>query len=540
MALAFASWIAGVRLIDPTEIDWVMKLDFKYHFLGWHFFRGEPWHFPPGLIKSYLTPVGTTIGFTDSIPLAAFVLKPFSSWLPMPMQYLGIWLIMCFVLQGALGVLLTSLWTRDPRIQAAGGVLFVLVPTLLGRAGHPALASHWLLLWALWMYWRESIAPVGWGHHVALGALAGLIHPYLAAMVMLVIVALGVRRMLEGSTPIGRRVLNAAAPLLAAVLALAVSWWSSGLFLVYGGDQFLSSGLDEFSMNLLGPIAPVGWSRLMPELPVTGDSQAFEGFQYLGAGILGLALVACGTALIRPEISWRAALPLFAAVLLGAVFALSPRVTLGKHVVIDYMHPALLPLAAFRATGRFFWPAAYALLAVSIGVVASRLKPRTALVVLLAAITVQVTDLYGHYISLRTGTHSDQFHTWAQPLQSPAWHALLPRYKQLLFYGPEQCGLAPVDLAQPALLAGMYGLSINTGHAARESRSARIDYCAQLKRDFDAGVISDDAVYLVHEALLDGFRANAKKPIACTVLDGIPVCVAASTYEAWKGAAEAR
>jgi hypothetical protein len=538
IAFAFAWWIGGRRVIDPTEIDWVMKLDFQYHFLGWHFFRGEPWHFPPGLIKNYYAPVGTTIGFTDSIPLVAFVLKPFASSLPMPLQYFGIWLLICFVLQGVFGVLLTSLWTREPRIQAAGGVLFVLVPTLLARVGHPALASHWLLLWALWMYLRESIEPVGWRHHVALGALVGLIHPYLVAMVMLVLGALAVRRMLERSSPIARRTIEAAAPLLASALAIAAGWWSSGLFSVSGGDEFLSTGLDQFSMNLLGPIAPVGWSSLMPELPLASEFQAFEGFQYLGAGILVLTMVAGGTALARPAISWRAALPLFIAVLFGAVYALSPRVTLGTQVVIDYMHPALSRLAVFRATGRFFWPAAYALIAVSIGVAASRLKPRTALVILVAAIAIQFGDLYGHYASLRASTHSDAFHTWQQPLQSPAWHALMPHYKHLLLYGPLQCGPAPVDFPQPALLAGTYGLSINTGHAARESRSARIDYCAQLKRDFDAGVVSDDAVYLVHKGLLDAFRVNAKKPIVCTELDGIPVCVSARTYKAWKGVAE--
>jgi hypothetical protein len=222
------------------------------------------------------------------------------------------------------------------------------------------------------------------------------------------------------------------------------------------------------------------------------------------------------------------------------VYALSPRVTFGSQVVVDYMHPALSRAAVFRATGRFFWPAAYALLAVSIAVVASRLKPRTAFMILCAAVAVQFVDLYGHYISLRSGTHSDEFHRWPQPLQSPVWHALLPHYKHLILYGPLECGAAPVDFPQPALLAGMYGLSINTGHAAREGRDARIHYCAQLKRDFDAGVVSDEAVYLVHTALLDGFRANAKKPIVCTILDGIPVCVAASTYEVWKGAAELR
>jgi hypothetical protein len=293
-------------------------------------------------------------------------------------------------------------------------------------------------------------------------------------------------------------------------------------------------------MNLLGPITPAGWSSLLPELPLANQYQTFEGFQYLGAGILGLVLVACATALIRPAVSWRATLPLFAAVLLAAIFALSPRVTFGQYVVIDYMHPALAPLAAFRATGRFFWPAAYTLLAVSIGVVASRLTPRTALLIMCAAVAVQFTDLYAHYIALRTATHSNEFHAWNQPLQSPAWRALLPHYKRLVLYSPLQCGLPPVEYPQPALLAGTYGLSINAGHAARESRTARINYCAQLSRDLNAGVVSDDAVYLVHKDLLEPFRQHAQKAVVCTDLDGIPVCVSAGTYDAWKEAAQLR
>ncbi len=173
---------------------------------------------------------------------------------------------------------------------------------------------------------RESIVPASWRQHVALGALAALIHPYLVAMVMLVIGALAVRRMLERSSPIGRRVIDAGSPVLAAAVAVAAGWWCSGLFSVSGGDEFLSTGLDQFSMNLLGPITPAGWSSLMPELPLASDFQAFEGFQYLGAGILGLILVACGTALSTGDfVACGAAL--FVAVLLGAVYALSPRVT---------------------------------------------------------------------------------------------------------------------------------------------------------------------------------------------------------------------
>jgi hypothetical protein len=112
----------------------------------------------------------------------------------------------------------------------------------------------------------------------------------------------------------------------------------------------------------------------------------------------------------------------------------------------------------------------------------------------------------------------------------------MPHYKHVVLYGPQQCGPAPVEFQQPALLAGMFGLSINTGHVARADRAARLEYCHELRRDFDAGVVSDDAVYLLNKNLVDAFRANAAKPVVCTVLDDIPVCVTANTYEAWQGA----
>jgi hypothetical protein len=117
----FFYWIAGPRVIDPTQFEWLMKLDWRINFLGWHFFRNDPWRIPPGAIEGYLAGEGTTIGFTDSVPLAALLLKPFAGWLPMPFQYFGLWLLICFVLQGLLGALITRLYTRSVVLQAEVG-----------------------------------------------------------------------------------------------------------------------------------------------------------------------------------------------------------------------------------------------------------------------------------------------------------------------------------------------------------------------------------------------------------------------------------
>jgi hypothetical protein len=73
-------------VIVPTEITWAMQADWRYHFLGWHFFRHEPGHLPLGRIDRYVEPLGTSVGLTDAIPLAAFLLKPFAALLPSSFQ----------------------------------------------------------------------------------------------------------------------------------------------------------------------------------------------------------------------------------------------------------------------------------------------------------------------------------------------------------------------------------------------------------------------------------------------------------------------
>jgi hypothetical protein len=534
----FAFWIGGPRLIDPTEIDWAMKLDFQYHFLGWHFFRAEPWQWPPGIIRGYYAPAGTSIGFTDSIPLAALALKPFAEILPNPMQYFGVWLVLCFALQGAFGVALTKLWTPSRLLQVLGGVLLIMVPTLLGRVGHPALASHWLLLWALWMYFREGIRPVGWRAAFLYGVIAGLIHPYLAIMGFAIVGALALRRFLEGHTAVLTRLAISLSPVLTCVAGLVAGWWLSGLLSLAGTEDMISTGIDQYSMNVLGPIAPVGWSILLPELPVASDLQKFEGFQYLGAGLLALSLVALVLA-VRTGVQWRAALPLLLVAIAGAVYALSPRVTFGSWVLFDATTPAIARwFGTFRATGRFFWPAAYSLVVIAIGLAASRMSMRAATALLLGVAVLQWIDLSNHYRELRRGVQSEEFNDWPERLKAPEWHALLPHYDRVMLVPPEQCAAHAAPFQPIAVLAATYGLSINTGHVARRDRQAIARDCAQLNADVNSGAVADDAVYLVHHDLLERFRSNAREPVVCRELDGTPVCVTARSLERWKGASE--
>jgi len=534
---SFFLWIAGTRALHPGEIGWLMRYDWPIHFFGWHFFRSEPWRWPPGLLGSYYAPIGTAIGFTDSIPLVAFALKPFSAWLPATFQYIGLWLCLCFTLQGAFGAWLMAQWTPRAWVQASGAAFFVLVPALLIRIGHPSLCAHWLLLWALVIAVRESRTPVRPFEWAALGAISGLVHPYLAVMVLALLAAVVVR---PSSTGFSRKALG----LGAAVTATVAGWWAAGLFSVSGAEAMATEGLGHYSMNLFSPVTHAGWSQFLPDLPRATAGQDFEGFQYIGLGGLLLLLVAVGVAVggagRRPAISadgrvWRGfGAALFVVALLMAVFALSPRMTAGASVVVDMSGPWAERFAVFRATGRFFWPLGYLLMAWALAIIATRLPSRVALTVLLSLVIVQTLDLHGAHEERRRGARDPDFYAWANPMVSPVWDRALPEYNHLVLYPPPQCGPSPIAWEAAAHRAGLHGLTLNAGGVARPDDAARLRYCHDLGEQVKGGHLEPRTFYIVPPSEVERIRQAAQPPAVCGVIDTVSVCVSAESYQRWR------
>jgi hypothetical protein len=530
---SFFLWIAGLRVISPTEIDWVMKFDGRIHFLGWHLFRGEDWHLPPGRLDGYYhAPTGTSIGYTDSIPLSAFALKPLERWLPMPMQYLGLWMLSCFALQATCGVLLVRLWSRSVVVQLVGSMPFVLLPTLVNRLQHPALCAHWTILWSLWLYFRWK--PGDSAPHLqllAVGLIVGLIHPYLAVMVLAICFALTLRMILSRTER-----LIPLAGFAVCVAAVALGWWASGLFLI-PADSIARVGLTSFSMNLLGVITPSGWSAFMPDISTGAPGQSFEGFQYLGAGVIGLLILAF--ALVVRE--WRRAFtstlaPVVGVTALLAIYALGPRVTCADTVLFDVSTPALDQFSVFGVTGRFFWPCTYLLLTIAIAAVTRRYSAATAATLLAAVCLAQFADLRPAYAEWRALARSEAFHTWPDRPTSPAWAAALPHYDHIVLYNPIQCGPAPITFEVPAYLAGLYGLTVNAGEVARGSESAQTAYCAALDRQLSSGLVDDRELYFVYRPYESRLRAKAPH-VRCGDIDNVRVCATAASYAKWSDAA---
>lgn len=531
---AFFAWIAGTRILDPASIDWLRKGDWVPHHFGWHYFRIEPWHWPPGAVHGYYAPLGTSIGLTDSIPLVAYLLKPFSAWLPPQAQYLGPWLLACFALQGALGARLVGRVVASAWAQLLGGVLFVLVPTLLIRVGHAALCAHWLILWALLVVTRPPARRFAWPGWAALGLVSGLVQPYLAAMVLGVLA--GATASNDSGVSIGRRV----AALATALGTTLAGWWLSGLFLLTGERSLTAGGLGYYSMNLLAFVSPEGWSAVLPNLSSATPGQPYEGFQYLGLGLLlllavAVALRAGGRVAPGPRVvtPW-----LLATCLVMTAFAVSPVVTLGTRTLLNLDGAWTAPLALFRSSGRFVWPLVYLGLVWTIATLARAVPTRTAVAVLGVAVIVQAADLHGAHQFRRQVAHDPSFHAWLNPFDDPRWHEVAPAYARLALVPPPQCGDTPVPYEAAIGFTADHGLTINAGVVARRDERARASYCETLARQVEAAALDDDTLYVVSPQAAPAIAATGADRVRCGEIDGVWICSTAAAVARWSDRAK--
>ena len=141
----------GFEKFNPSNISWLFeaRLDWSTHYLGWGFFRDAPWQFPLGTINDYYYPIGTNIGFTDSIPLVAILLKSISFLLPENFQYFGMWLFLCMYLNGYYSLKIFEYFKINKIVSYALVVFILINPVFIFRQVHPSYCAHWLNLFIL-------------------------------------------------------------------------------------------------------------------------------------------------------------------------------------------------------------------------------------------------------------------------------------------------------------------------------------------------------------------------------------------------------
>jgi hypothetical protein len=513
-ALFGAVWFLirfGFSVLSPRRIDWVMSGDWYQHALGFLHYRNSPWGFPLGAITTLAAPVGTSTALTDSNPWLCIMLKPLQRILPIDFQFIGPWLLICFVLQGMAGALLGKRITRHWLGALLVAAFFVLSPVLDSRTLHPTLCAHFLLLLTLLLhfYAPAGVQSARRGLRAAVGlvVLSAGIHPTLCVEVLAVALALLLRRVIE------HRVSLRLAPLWCLVLIGApfLAWRVLGA--LGGGVVPETFGLGHYNADLATLIHPMDGSHLIPRLP--SDSGAYEGLGFLGLGMLGLALTVPGLVVRESKEGWRLVRrhwPLIAVSLLLTLLAFSTQWRVfGKELLNleSLARPLRRLLEPFRSSGRFIWPLHYLLLATVLAVTwhFSRVRRGYVLLAWTLCLALQVADAKRGAVTTDQ-KRGDWYHLKDDLLvpfaEGKTEMVLVPAL--LRSNGPTCDGNGwPPDFMQQVLyFAYRRHLSINSGYLARSSpRHAQA--CEAQQKAVANGRFSKRALYLVTEAEVPAF-----------------------------------
>jgi len=531
IAIPYGIRLLGLDVILPTHTAWIHG-DPAMYYIAWAMFRlSAGIHWPITYTAALGYPIGSSIALADPVSLAALLLRPFSSLLPASFQYLGLYSVLCLILQLWFGVrLVRRLAPQRPLLAWAGGLFFLIAPPFTYRfGGHFALTGQWLILAALLLYCRAISDEFSLRRFtlqcVLLTGVALGVNPYLAFMVLGVLAASCVAAALT------HRVAPVMTIGMFAAVLLAFAAFSFAFGLSGGGQQDLTAqGYRYLSMNLLAPINPdQAPSPILPRLPSFAGQ--YEGYNYLGAGTLAL-LVAIGIALIvrRVRIGRRDLVAWGPLAICGACFtllALTTLVTVGRTVLID-LDPGqrLTPwLSVLRSSGRLFWVPYYALTLLAIVWTIRHLKPRYGMFVLIAALALQMFDTRSLRANVRISPSAPSVPV---RLASPGWSDLGREHRHLAIEPPWQCrGDTPGRMDGYrifGLLAAEDGLTINSYYAGRYLQDGLTYHCHtaidQLLRD---GLAADTA-YVLSPEIATALAKGALGSGHCYSVDGFVLC----------------
>lgn len=484
--------MGGLYILPPDSKNWIMAgfLDPQQYYLGWEFFRHTPlWQFPVGANPALGMDISSSIVFTDSIPLLAIIFKPFSPWLGDVFQYLGFWLMLCFVLQYFFAHKLISYFTTDTFIPIIGACFFVLAPAFLMRTTiHFALSGHWLVLAAFCIFFADRFLSWRW---MVLLSLAVSINIYLLLMVASIWCCDIIQKLIQKKIVPSLALVNFGQ----GIIIVSLLMWVWGYFMLGPTPKVdqLIPGMNVLDLFNRGeqylPTMPA-WSKIIPAFKlIHGDS-----FMFLGIGNILLLLLAIFIWFRWPASSMNKATKYSLIILIAvlSIIALSNKIYIGEYQIISY--PLFRPLeyfyTVFRGYGRMFWPVYYLIILFSLAVI-SKISRRVSLAMITLFLAIHIYDLSGMLTSHRAFYSNPPI--WENPLKSNLWNDFARRYDKILFVLPGNNFFGFIPWVE---YAALHDLSINMGYFARVDENKVKAAQSKLTKELLAGDFDPSALYV--------------------------------------------
>ena len=358
------------------------------HYSGWVFFRNDAWHFPLGHMNNCFYPQGTSVVFTDSIPLLAIPFKALKHILPETFQYFGLWQLLCFILQGVFGLLLLAQITENTALQLIGAGLFTLCPTYLSRFFlHEALAAHWLLLWAILINVRkiQKDYSLEW---LSLLTISIMVHPYLFLMAFFLYISWIITFCYQ------QKDLQSIKNGVFICLWIILIWYIQGGLVISPNEYSPKGNYNQTSfittLNLLSFWDSIGFSKIV----YFKTSSNLKDFFFPGIGSTILLTIGFILFLTKPLFSWKRA-ALIGSCLLLAVVTNGAKVSFGSFLLWDIpLSTSIIDLLnVFRWTNRFLWPGMYVALYFSMVLLYRRLQTKYIVLFLSCLLFLQIYDI---------------------------------------------------------------------------------------------------------------------------------------------------
>jgi hypothetical protein len=376
VACAFCLWVFDLGFLvgasafwsNPRGIVGLSWYDISAALSGYAYFQRDIWQLPLFHVGKLGAPAGMNIIFTDSVPWVALAGRLVFRTSGATVNLYGLWTAVCFIASATtLTALVAILGESNLAAAAMATTAGLCMPALLARWGHMSMMAQFEIPLALIFYLRNQRCNRPWrlfAQAAALMWLALWTHTYLFVMVGAIVLA----TIAQAATNRTLGVASVTAVLVGLVATMGSVIALSGHLESRGGLD--AEGVGIFSMNILSPFLPQrsGLFASLRNAIADGTGGQYEGFSYLGAGIMMLLIM---------TLPWQARAlrsgfrqhPWISGLFIGfTIFALSNVIYLGPIRLLSIPLPApILQFAAmFRSTGRFFWPVMYCMAALAI------------------------------------------------------------------------------------------------------------------------------------------------------------------------------
>ena len=490
--------VLDYKILFLSNIGWLNLEDPIFHYLGWEFFRVDEWRNPIGLNPNYGIDISSSIVFSDSIPLLAIIFKLLTNSAEGPIQYFGLWLFVCYLLQAYFSFKLISIVTKSlaVRIFFCGTMLFV--PAMLVRTNiHIALASHFLLVASIYLIFTKNKNYIDCKWIFLLVASLG-IHFYLFFMVFVLYIADSLDRC-RNSLPSIRGILKKFIILIIVIIALVVCAWQFG-YLAINVQSTTDSGFGSYQMNLLGLINSTEWSLLQKRSYFSHPS--FEGMNYLGFGIIFLLL--CSISILKKRdvrvfVMCNASKHLYLLISLFIFLSLSLThiIDIGTFQFTFNISNEIISYANIvRSSGRLFWPIFYCLAFIASVLVLKGYSFRVSILIFGITFLLQVVDTSKGWIALGDSFNKSPSSSILTNLKNEFWQSAAKKYKKIEIF--------PVK-NWPSFWANIADYAYQNRMTNAVVRLARVDHTKmiltqnKLEKILSAGDFDGDTLYVFQE-----------------------------------------